>query len=255
MLGKLIKYDLKFVYKQLIVFYIIILLLAITARLTANIEGNFLLKFLHEFSQGAAFGFSFGMIINASMRTWAKYKYSLYGDESYLTHTLPLSHRTIWTAKFLSSLLVIIISLALFVCAMVIMFLTPYAIDVFATRGDIVWPHVFAFAFAAIGQFCFVMQCGLMGITIGHFFNSHRTLLSVIFGVAIYFICEMAMLGLCFLWSNFVPSIHNMLLYDTMPDPFDTAKLMTCVGVIYAAFVAGMYFVNYKLLQRGVNVD
>lgn len=255
MLGKLIKYDLKYIYKQLIIFYIIVLCLAILARLTADIEGNFLIKFIHEFAQGATFGFSFGMIINASMRMWAKYKYSLYGDESYLTHTLPLSHRTIWTAKFLTSIIIIAISLALFVLCMVIIFLTPTAIEAFRVHGAELWHYIFTFIFAIFCQFCFIMQCGLLGITIGHRFNSHRMPISVIAGIAIYILGGIIILGSCMIWQQFDPAISAIITNNDISNPSVLAKLFTGIGVIYLALIGASYFINGSLLRRGVNVD
>lgn len=255
MLGKLIKYDLKFVYKQLIIFYIIILCLAVIARLTANIEDNFLIKFLHEFTQGAALGFSFGMVINASMRMWAKYKYSMYGDQSYLTHTLPLTRRTIWTAKFFAGIAIITLSLVLFIIALLIMFLSQSFIDVFIEHGGTMWLLVFAFVLTIFGQFCYIMQCGLVGITFGHLFSSSRMPLSVVFGIAMYIIGGLIILGVCFLWGNFDPTIQNILLTGDMSNPDNIAKLIAGIGTMYLILIVGTYFLNYALLQRGVNVD
>ena len=122
MLGKLIKYDLQFIYKQLVIFYCIIFASAIIARLT-NFDSNiFLIKFIHEFAQGCTFGFAFGTFINVSMRTWVRLRQNLYGSESYLTHTLSVSRHTLWTAKFLSSFIVIFISILVCITAFLIMF-------------------------------------------------------------------------------------------------------------------------------------
>lgn len=256
MLKNLIKYDLKFIYKQLIIFYLIVLFLAIIARLTDISDTSFIIRFIHRFTEGAVFGFSVGMFINASLRLWAKYKLSMYGDESYLTHTLPITKRTLWTAKFLSSIIVVVTSLLLFIVCILIMYLSADTINTISAHASEIWPILITFVIAALGQFCFIMQCGLLGITIGQRFNSYRTVFSVIFGLGIYLLCGGALVGGAFLWSHISPEVNDMLIYGHIFENISTVpKMISAIAGGYAVFITGSYFINYYLLQRGVNVD
>lgn len=256
MLSKLIKYDLRYIYKQLIIFYIIVLFLAVVARLTANINDNFIMRFIHGFAEGATFGFSFGMIVNASMRMWSKYKYSMYGDESYLTHTLPITKRTLWTAKFFTSIIIVTISLLLFLTCLLIMFLSSDLIETIKLHWNDLCPLALAFVFALFCQCCFIMQCGLLGVTIGHRFESHRALFSVIFGLAIYLLGGIIIIGGVQLWAQFNSELHTLLMGGAMEHNLPVlAQLLTGITIAYAVFITASYFTNYHLLKRGVNVD
>ena len=52
---------------------------------------------------GTAISMMFSIVINNLMRLWVRFKNNFYGDESYLTHTLPIDKKTLYLSKtFLS---------------------------------------------------------------------------------------------------------------------------------------------------------
>lgn len=251
----LIKYDLRFVYKQLIVFYIIIFGLAILAKITNVETSSFWLRFLHEFAQGATFGFSFGMFINANMRMWAKYRYSIYGDESYLIHTLPLKRSTVWTAKFLASVIILLLSgLVFIICAIAILPFSDY-IAAWGERDISFWVITIIFCISVFLQFLFIMQAGLTGLTLGFLHNNNPMAHSVIYGIGIYLLGGILLIGICFLISLFDANLHNMLFNGVFQTASDLGKVLTIIGSLYFGFIIITYFVNRHLLNRGVNVD
>ena len=53
------------------------------------------------------------IILNNLMRLWARFKNNFYGDESYLTHTLPINKKTLYLSKtFLTSSFVVLVESA-----------------------------------------------------------------------------------------------------------------------------------------------
>ena len=110
MLKKLLKYDLKNVYKVLIVFYILSLFFAILARIFLNIENSFILNVIGKICSGVTISMIANILINNLMRLWVRFKTNLYSDESYLTHTLPVDKKTLYLSKIFSAVL----SLSLF---------------------------------------------------------------------------------------------------------------------------------------------
>ncbi len=254
-IAQLIKYDLKFVYKQVIIFYIIVLTLAITARLTNVNNPPFIIQFIHEFAQGATFGFSIGMIINASLRTWAKFKYSMYGDESYLSHTLPLKRTTLWNAKFLASLIVIALSIVVFLVCILIIFLSPSFIEMLRSYSPDFWLVLILFALGILCQFIFIMQCGLTGLILGYRHDRSPMVHSVIYGIALYNGVGIFLIAIALLWSLFDPAMHSMLIDGTFQSVNDIYKLLGLIVVGYAITIAASYFVNKHFIAQGVNVD
>lgn len=255
MLGKLIKYDLKYIYKQLAIFYCIIIFCAIIARLTNFNSDIFIVKFIHEFTQGCAFGFAFGCFINASMRMWARLRLNFYGNESYLTHTLPLSRGTLWTAKFLSSIIVTLLSIIVCIAAFLIMFFS----EDFIRGWDLTNPDMLKFyglfILAAFCQITYIIQSGLTGIILGHLHNYNRAVHSVIYGLAVYFAGGVLLIAGAFLWAQFDPEMYKMIFQGSMPGPDNFNQLLSGIAVGYIVLITITYFVNRKLLARGVDVD
>ena len=91
MLKKLLKYDLKDVYKILIIFYALSLFFDVLTRMFLNIDNSFILQVIGKICSGTTIAMIFNILINNLMRLWVRFKNNFYGDESYLTHTLPVS--------------------------------------------------------------------------------------------------------------------------------------------------------------------
>ena len=99
MLAKLLKYDLKKHVSFFLIIDALALAFAVLARLTISSSSAFMI-FVHEFSTGAVFALAANVIVNTGFRGFAKFRLSLYGDESYLTHTLPVKASTIFGQSF-----------------------------------------------------------------------------------------------------------------------------------------------------------
>lgn len=255
MLSKLIKYDLKYIYKQLIIFYGIVLVSAIIARLTDIHSNIFLIKFIHEFTFGCTIGFGFGMFINGSMRTWVRLRYNFYGSESYLTHTLPVNRQTLWTAKFISGIIITLTNVLACLAAFLILTIDKDFVENWALDDPTMLAFYASFAFAVLCQLVYIIQSGFTGVIFGHLHNNNRTLFSVVYGIAVYYVGSMILLGIATLWSLLDPEISNMIWHGITPDINIVDKLLIGLSLIYLALIGVTYCVNRKLLKNGVNVD
>ena len=113
MLRKLLKYDLKNTFKLLSVFYVLAIFFAILTRIFLSIENSFVMDIIGKICSGTTIALMFNILINSIMRAWVRFKQSLYGDESYLTHTLPIDKKTLYNSKILTSLITLFISIAM----------------------------------------------------------------------------------------------------------------------------------------------
>ena len=91
MLNKLLKYDLKYMIKNMSIFYILSIFFAITTRILFGLEQSIIIKIIGQISVGFMFSMVASTLINTIMRSWVRFRDSLYKDESYLTHTLPVT--------------------------------------------------------------------------------------------------------------------------------------------------------------------
>jgi len=90
MLKKLLKYDLFYTYKIIIIYYALSLIFALLTRVFLNFDTT-LLNIIGSICSGVTITLMINIIINTLIRNWARFNINFYKDESYLTHTLPVS--------------------------------------------------------------------------------------------------------------------------------------------------------------------
>ena len=137
MLSKLIKYDIKSMLKFISVFYILGIFFAILTRIFFSFDNSLMLRIIGEITSGAAISMMISILINNLMRSWVRFKNTLYDDESYLTHTLPIDKKTIYLSKAITSFLVMLIS---FVFIAIILFIAYYSKANIETLKNILFP-------------------------------------------------------------------------------------------------------------------
>ena len=111
MLGKLIKYDLENVNKILVIFYLLAVFFAVLTRIFFSIENSFIFDIIAKICSGTTIAMIVNILINNVIKLWVRFKYNLYGDESYLTHTLPIEKKTLYLSKIITSLITLLLSL------------------------------------------------------------------------------------------------------------------------------------------------
>ena len=263
MLGKLIKYDFKSNFKFLIIFYILALFFAVLTRIFLNIEDSFILNIIGKICSGATIAMIFNILINNLMRLWVRFKQNLYGDESYLTHTLPVQRKDIYLSKILTSIILIFISIGVI---SLVMFVAYYSKDTLKFLKDLLLPvvemfdstiflFVFAIIFILFLEFTNLLQIGFTGIILGHKMNNNKTLFSVLFGFVGYSVIQTILLVVLFIISLFNKDMLNLFFTNEIIN-MEMVKFIVMLSIfMYSIFIIGVYFINQKLLSKGVNVD
>ena len=122
MLNKLLKYDLKYMLKNMSIFYILAIFFAITTRILFSIEQTVIIKLIGQISVGCLFSMLASILINVMMRSWVRFRDSVYKDEGYLTNTLPVTKNDIYDSKFIQTLIFFTISFLIVLSLVVISF-------------------------------------------------------------------------------------------------------------------------------------
>lgn len=254
MLKTLIRYDLHFIYKQIGTFYLIAILCAVIARLT-NFETDALIFVLvHRLAESLATGLTIGILINISIRIWVRFRQSLYGDEAYLTHTLPVSRHTLWAAKFLNSIIITLTNILLALLTVGILFYSPELVQSLSLDQPAVIIFGLSLLLTIILQIIFIVQVGFIGILAGHRYHNKRGLHTLIFGLAAYFAGSLIILGLALVWSLLDPSIADILFHNTV-EYSGMTKIMFGISILYTMLIVASYFINNHLLSHGVDVE
>lgn len=263
MLSKLLKYDLKSVYKVLIVFYVLDILVATIAQVFSHIADSFIASFIAEFMGGATIGIAVSIIINCLMRGWVRFKNNLYGDESYLSHTLPVSKGTHYLSKFLTilitsftSILVIGISISIAYYSKDNVLLLKNIVANGASLFNISSTALIASLILVLFlELVHVVQLGYTGIILGYRSNSEKVGKSIVWGIALYFGTQVLIILFLVILGLFNPGIKNLFFTTTTVEPNALKTLMIFAVLIYIALVGFYYALNVKVFKRGVNVE
>ena len=261
MLTKLLKYDLKFMYKILTIFYILVTVFAVITRLL-SLNSSFIFTILTKVSAGVTISFMVSIIINNISRILARFIRNLYGDESYLTHTLPVEKKTIYLAKFISALItmftsVLVIAVSLFICYYTKdnLELLKQSLSLAASSFNInVISLLLIIFFVFFLEMSFVIVSAYAGIIRGHRSNNGRIIKSVIYSLLFYFLTQSLTLLIVYLISLYNPDIA--LMFSTNTTNVNGIKSIMFAGiVIYIIYIIFYYLVGLRNFEKGVDVN
>lgn len=264
MLTRLLKYDLKYMIRNMSVFYILSAFFAVVTRLLSLPEQSFMVGLLGSISAGCMISMIVSVVINTMMRSWVRFRDFLYKDEAYLTHTLPVTKRQLYDSMFLRTLIFFVIGFAVCIAALFVTYYTPEtwrAIREYIraiTTGMNMSPPFFVCIFLVIVflELFNAIQCGFIGIILGHGRDGGRVGFSVLYGFLIYLAVQVAVLGMVFVYGFFDSSVMELFLTGTVR--IDTGAFKTLAvlaSVMYCLIISLMSILGKRLLSRGVNIE
>ena len=263
MLGKLLKYDFKWVYKVVGIFYVLALIFSVIGRGLGQIENSAVFSVLSKIFNGIAISMVVSSLINCLMRLWARIVVNMYKDESYLTHTLPVSKKTIYDSKVITAIITIFTTtiiglICVFICYYSqsnIEFLKS-ALELAASTYDTTVVNlVLLISLVIFLEIMAIVFVGYLGIILGHKSNKSKMLKSIVFGFSIYMITQVFNLVALFIYGLFNPEIMNLINTTTSIDINSIKSIMYFVIVVYSIYSVVLYAVGKKQLEKGVNVE
>ncbi len=263
MLKKLLKYDLKYNLKFLSIFYLITVFFGIITRLFLGFQNSLILHSIGEICNILTIVCIIAILINTLMRAWLRFKNNFYGDEAYLTHSLPVSKNSLYLSKVLSSVICLFTSIVVILCTIFVTYYTKnnwLSIEnMFTSLKDIIDTSliflIIGFIFATFIQVSNTLQLGYTGLLLGHRMNNMKLGYSVIFGFITHIILQtFTVIGLLIL-GLFNNDIMQMFTTNTLPSPnFVTTIIVFDIAMNILLFIIE-YLFNRHLLNKGVNID
>ena len=126
MLSKLLRNDLKKNMRWLWILFLCTIIVAIFARGCKELGHSLaFFKIISIFLDTVFYALLGNTIIQPFLRNFLNFTKSLYGDESYLTHTLPVNKNQIIDSKFLTVIIEIGLAFICVVISILIMFVSP----------------------------------------------------------------------------------------------------------------------------------
>lgn len=260
MLGKLLKYDLKWIFKELLLLYLLLIGDAIFIVVISRNTSTPFMDTVEGFSQTLLISLMVTTIVVTLKLSWTRMKRNLYGDEAYLTRTLPISIKTIFLAKVLAGAICMLASLLVVVLAIVMTDFSEvvYAINqafanLFDTTPIVAAICTISFIFA---ELCFLLFSGFVGITIGYRFRNHRFAWASIFTVLIYAGGALVLAGIEFLAGLFDPDLNALIDLQSTGDVFAGMRsFILMVWAIYIIYDIGCIIAGTLIQERGVDID
>lgn len=262
MLKKLIKYDIDFVNKFLIPFSIITILITILCRICFEfLEVSFIFKILYYTTVIVANGLIINLVINIIIRNILRFNQQLYGDESYLVHTLPVKRNQIVASKIISSSITTITS---FLVAIGCLF-----IEYSAQLGDIIkqllgilktnYNMSEAFTITIIIIYIFAMITWLLEMCytaseLGHRHNENKTALSFVYAITLYIITQVINLIALVVIALFNNNLLDILKTNNITPEALKPLLILVIG-LNITYVIAYYLLATKLINKKLNVD
>ena len=263
MLNKLLKYDLKYMIKNMSIFYILAIFFSITTRILFSMNQSVIVNIISQISVGCMFAMLVNILINTMMRSWIRFRDSIYKDEAYLTHTLPVTKNNIYNSKFIQTLIFFIVG---FIIILLGLFIAYYTKERWLLLKDYIGnittglnfnTALFVISFIAIIflEIFNAIQCGFLGIILGYKMNNNKIGFSVFFGFISYLLSQSIVLLLIFIVGLFNSNIMDLFNNNILLDTYSFKLLVIISIVIYLLIIGLMNIICKKELNKGVNIE
>ena len=126
MLGNLLKKDLKKDMRWLWIIFVVTIAFAGVSRVCRYLgEDISLFKILGMFFDSVYYSLAVNAILQPFLRSFLNFSKSFYGDEAYLTHTLPVTKSQLINSKFLTFIIEMVLGFMCVISSLLIMFYSP----------------------------------------------------------------------------------------------------------------------------------
>jgi len=263
MLNKLLKYDLKYMIQNMSIFYILTIFFAITTRILFSLDQTIIINILGQISVGCMFSMLVNILINTIMRSWVRFRDSIYKDEAYLTHTLPVTKNDIYNSKFIQTLIFFIVG---FLVILFSLFIAYYTKDRWIMLKDLISTittglefntTLFVVSFIAIIflEIFNAIQCGFLGIILGHRKNNNKVIFSVLFGFISYVLSQSIVLLMIFIVGLFNSNIMKLFTSNILLDTSSFKLLIILAIIIYSLIIILMSILCKKAFNKGIDIE
>ena len=250
-------------YKVLIIFYVISIIVSILTRITTMDNPSLAILVINKILYGTVIAFVVNIIVNTLMRSWVRFKSNVYGDESYLTHTLPVKKETIYLSKILSSIITMLTSmLVIFISLFVACYskdLYEYISSSLAYISGIYDISIFGlivlFLTVITVELFTLLVSGITGLLFGHRKNNNKMLYSILFGFITYVCAQLIVLGSVYLVGLTNKGIMQIFKTNQILSVGVLKELLFIIIVVYILVIIGINLINVFTFKKGVNVE
>lgn len=261
MLSKLLKYDLKSIFKPLIPIYGITILLSILQRFFTWLGQKWALL---QIPAGFLTAFYIILLIALPIATFIfsilKYYNNLAKDEGYLMHTLPVSKGNLVLSKLLSAaismLATIIVMFVAGVISLVGIIQLSDVLHFFQAVLEYTDPlFIILMIISAIGGYFSQQLLFYLSMALGQKHNTHKVMYSIIYGIVLYNVMQIISTIILAFPALFNSSFRDLIFHNQTPSIAFLNCYLGIAFVINAIIIIIFYVATTKILEKNLNLD
>lgn len=215
---------------------------------------------IHIIFESAFYGLAVNLIIQPFLRNFLNFHKSFYSDESYLTHTLPVTKNQLINSKYLTAVIEMISGFATIIISILIMYAGPgfmsflrLLVSTAVKDSFSVVAVLILFVILVIVEFLMFLSIIDFSIVVAFKSKDRRILKTFLIAMG----CAFASLAVLVVCMFAVLAINGIELTST--------SLVLEAGAMYSVFISAIvvysavsvlfYFLAKKEFNKGVNVD
>ena len=262
MIKSLIYYDVKKITGTLPYFYAFAIFFACLTRFINIWKDIQFLFIIGQIFQGVAFAMIVNILVNVFLSAIVRsFVPSFFGDESYLTHTLPVEKSKLLLSKVISTILLTLVSVLVCLISLAIMFyskdfmlIIKNSISVTVVNMNLsVEGFIILIALVLFLQILTTLLMGYSAIFQGYFNSDKKVLKSFIWFAIFYFATMMINLIIAIIVCAIGGNLQELFASEISGKMLTT--LLITVTINYLLFAVAFYIISQKLFERGVNLD
>ncbi len=261
MLGKLLKYDFKAIFKPLIPIFGITLLLSILQRTSTALGETFtILKIPAGFLTAFYVVLLIALPIASFIFSIIKYYNNLAKDEGYLMHTLPVSKGQLVLSKLISATGAMLVTLLVMLVALSITFAGIIHFSDIQVFFEQVFQYVdplfvIMMLISVFLSYLYQQILCYLSMALGQKHNNHKVMYSIIYGIVIYNVIQVVFTVILFIPGLFNSSFNAMIFENQNPS-FDFLNCyLGFTNVITIIVAIALYIATTKILEKHLNLD
>ena len=210
--------------------------------------------------EGLFYSLAINSIIQPFLRNFLNFHKSFYSDESYLTHTLPVTKNQLINSKYLTALIEMLAGFATIIVSILIMYARPGFTDVLKLFISTVITGNFSlilvislFITLVIVEFLMFLSIINFSIVVAYKSKENRKMKTFLIAAACALVA-LAILAICMLIVLLINGIKITSSILVLSSSAMYSVIITAI-IIYSIVTILFYFLTKHHFNKGVNVD